>query len=74
MVCALPADKPGKKTFRRYPIGYFHNDIAEVQTVEGKLYLLVAVDRTSRFAFAQFHLKAGKMISSRRFPTPSTRC
>lgn len=37
MVYALPADKPGNKTFRRYPIGYFHNDIAEVQTAEGKL-------------------------------------
>lgn len=73
MVYALPADKPGKKTFRRYPIGYFHNDIAGVQTAEGKLYLLVAVDRAFRFAFAQLYLKAGKMISSQQVPTPSTR-
>jgi RNA-directed DNA polymerase len=65
----LPADKPSNKTFSRYPIGYFHIDIAE-----GKLSLLVAVDRTSRFAFAQLHLKAGKMISSQQVPTPSTRC
>ena len=34
----------------RYPIGYFHIDIAEVQTAEGKLRLFVAIDRTSKFA------------------------
>ncbi len=37
------------------PIGYFHIDIAEVRTGEGKLYLFVAIDRTSKFAFAQLH-------------------
>ena len=37
------------------PIGYFHIDIAEVMTEEGKLHLFVAVDRTSKFAFAQLH-------------------
>jgi hypothetical protein len=37
--------KPSKKKFN--PIGYFHIDIAEVQTAEGKLYLYVAIDRTS---------------------------
>ncbi|WP_119423074.1 IS481 family transposase [Desertibaculum subflavum] len=42
-----------KRTFQRYPIGYFHIDIAEVRTEEGKLHLFVAVDRTSKFAFAQ---------------------
>lgn len=26
------------KTFRSHAIGYFHIDIAEVQTAEGKLY------------------------------------
>lgn len=31
-------------------MGFFHIDIAEVQTAEGKLYLLVAIDRTSKFA------------------------
>jgi transposase InsO family protein len=34
--------KPGRKKFQRYPIGYFHVDLAEVRTAEGKLYLLVA--------------------------------
>ena len=32
-------DKPAKKAFNAYPIGYFHIDIAEVQTAQGKLFL-----------------------------------
>src|SRR5215210_7633638 len=35
-------DKPGKKRFKPYPIGYFHIDIAEVRTEQGKLHLFVA--------------------------------
>ena len=35
--------------------GYFHIDIAEVRTEEGKLSMLVAVDRTSKLAFAELH-------------------
>ena len=47
------ADQASKrKRFKRYPIGYFHMDIAEVRTEEGKLYLFVAIDRISKFAFA----------------------
>ena len=34
----------------------FHVDIAEVQTAEGKLFLFVAIDRTSKFAFVELHL------------------
>jgi transposase InsO family protein len=45
--------QPGKKKFQHYPIGYFHIDLAELRTAEGKLYLLVAIDRTSKFAFVQ---------------------
>jgi hypothetical protein len=40
-----------KKKFKQYPIGYFHIDIAEVRTAEGKLYLYVALDRASKFPF-----------------------
>ena len=47
----VEGDKP-RKAFKRYPIGYFHIDIAEVRTEEGKLYLFVAIDRTTKFAFA----------------------
>ena len=57
-------DKPGKKKFKRYPIGYFHIDIATVRTEEGKLYLFVAIDRTSKFAFVQLVEKAGKMAAA----------
>ena len=56
----LPKEKdaPKKKKFKSYPIGYFHLDIAEVQTEEGKLYLFVGIDRTSKFAYAQLHIEA----------------
>src|SRR5438132_857333 len=57
-------DKPGKKKFKSYPIGYFHIDIAEVQTAEGKLYLYVAIDRTSKFAFVQLVKKTGRTSAS----------
>jgi transposase InsO family protein len=45
--------KASKKRFKQYPIGFFHIDIAEVRTEEGKLYLFVAIDRTSKIAFAR---------------------
>jgi hypothetical protein len=35
----VEGDKPDKKKFKAYPIGYFHIDIAEVQTAECRLYL-----------------------------------
>jgi transposase InsO family protein len=60
----VEGDKPTKKKFKTYPIGYFHIDIAEVQTAEGKLYLFVAIDRTSKFAFTELHSKAGKMAAA----------
>lgn len=56
----MDGDRPARKKFRNYPIGYFHIDIAEVRTGEGKLYLFVAIDRTSKFAFAQLHEKANR--------------
>ena len=56
----VEGNKPAKKKFKRYPIGYFHIDIAELQTAEGKLYLYVAIDRTSKFAFVQLARKTGR--------------
>jgi transposase InsO family protein len=53
-----------KKKFKQYPIGYFHMDIAEVRTAEGKLYLYVAIDRTSKFAYAELHKSQTKMIAA----------
>jgi transposase InsO family protein len=52
------------KAFKHYPIGYFHIDIAEVRTEEGKLHLFVAIDRTSKFAFAQLHKKANRKTAT----------
>src|SRR5215204_5180588 len=54
--------KPAKKRFKPYPIGYFHIDIAEVHTEEGRLYLFVAIDRTSKFAF-ELHEKATRRVA-----------
>jgi transposase InsO family protein len=54
-------DKPEKKRFKAYPIGYVHLDLAEVSTGEGKLRLFVAIDRTSKFAFVRLVESAGKM-------------
>ena len=47
-----------KRKFKAYPIGFFHLDIAEVLTAQGKLYLLVAIDRASKFAVARLVDKA----------------
>ncbi|OFV99716.1 MAG: transposase [Acidobacteria bacterium RIFCSPLOWO2_12_FULL_54_10] len=57
-------DKPAMKKFQAYPIGYFHIDIAEVHTEEGRLYLFVAIDRTSKFAFAELHDKATRRMAA----------
>jgi len=56
----MDGDKPKKQRFKRYPIGFFHIDIAELRTAEGKLYLFVAIDRTSKFAVAQLVEKADR--------------
>ena len=53
-----------RKKFKAYPIGFFHIDIAEVQTAEGKLYLFVAIDRTSKFAFVQLVESANRVTAS----------
>ena len=57
-------DKPARKRFNAYPIGYFHIDIAEVTTEQGKLHLFVAIDRTSKFAFAKLHERATMRIAA----------
>lgn len=60
----IEGDKEPKKKFKSYPIGFFHIDIAEVQTSEGKLYLYVAIDRTSKFAFVQLVTSANRVTAS----------
>ena len=56
-------DKPQRSRFKRYPIGFFHIDIAEVRTEQGKLYLFVAIDRTSKFAFVELYEKATRRVA-----------
>jgi hypothetical protein len=56
--------RPGGQGFRRCPIGFFHIDIAEVQTAQGKLCLFVAIDRTSKFAFVQLVESATRVTAS----------
>jgi len=60
---AVDGDKPARKKFKAYPIGYFHVDLAEVRTEQGKLYLLVAIDRTSKFAVVELHEKATRRVA-----------
>lgn len=60
----VEGDKAAKKAFKAYPIGFFHIDIAEVQTAEGKLYLFVAIDNTSKFVFAQLVESATRVTAS----------
>ncbi len=52
-----------RRKFKDYPLGYFHVDIAQVHTAEGRLYLLVAIDRTTKFAFVELHEKATRSIA-----------
>ena len=61
---AIEGGKTGRKTFRAYPIGYFHVDIAEVHTGEGKLLMLVAIDRTSKFAFVELHERISRRTAA----------
>jgi len=52
--------KSKRKQFKTYPIGYFHIDIAQLQTSQGKLYMFVAIDRTSMFALVELFPSATK--------------
>ena len=77
----VEGDKPKRRRFKRYPIGYFHVDIAELRTEEGKLHLFVAIDRTRKFAFVRLEKKAAgrrRHSSCGTWSTPSpigcTRC
>ena len=60
----VDGDKPKRRKFKRYPIGYFHIEITELQTAEGKLHLYVAIVRPSKFAFVQLVDKANRKTAS----------
>ena len=60
-ISTLPKEEnktPETKKFKEYPIGYFHVDIAQVNTEEGRLYMFVAIDRTSKYAYVELHDKS----------------
>ena len=52
-----------RRKFKQYPVGYFHIDIAEVRTEKGKLSLFVAIDRTSKFAYAELHAQSNRTVA-----------
>jgi transposase InsO family protein len=60
----MAGEKPGQKKCKAYPLGYFHIDIAEVRTEEGKLSLFVAIDRSCKFAYAELHTEANNMVAA----------
>jgi Integrase core domain len=51
----VEGNKPKRGKFSSYPIGYFHIDMVEVRTEQGRLYMFVAIDRTSKFGFVEPH-------------------
>lgn len=67
----IEGDKPKRHRFRRYPIRFFNLDIAEVQTAEGKSYLFVTMDRTSKFAVVQLADKATRRTALDQWPRSS---
>ena len=47
-----------KKKFKTYKPGYVHIDISQLYTEEGKLYLFVGIDRTTKYCYAKLeHLQ-----------------
>ena len=60
----VTGDITPKTKIKTYPVGYFHINIAGVQTVEGKLYLSPRIYRTSKFAFVQLVKKASRVTAS----------
>lgn len=73
----IEGDKPRRPRLKRYPIRVFHIDIAGVQTAEGKLFLHVAIHRTSKFAVTRLiekaHRKTALGASGASPPRPALR-
>ena len=83
-ISRLPATRDhgtSGKRFKTYEIGYVHIDSGELRHADGKLILFLAIDRVSKFTYVEFHDMPGRWkaqpssgMSSRPFPTRSTRC
>jgi len=65
----LKNERKPKKKFKAYPISFFHLDITEVRTEQGKPHLFVAIDRTSKFVMAKLCDRA-TMKSAKEFLEP----
>ena len=68
-ISRLPLSKTGesplKKEFKDYSIGYRHADFTGIQTEENKQYLLVAINRTGKVAFAEAHARATRVVAAK---------
>ena len=65
-ISTLPKDKketPTTNKFRMYPIRYFHIDSAPINTEEGRLYMFVAIDCTTKFAYVELQDKSAKEVT-----------
>ena len=50
--------------FKSYEIGYFHVDVCEVRVEQGKAFLFVAVDHTSKFAFVTLYRRTTTLTAA----------
>lgn len=54
----LPKEDTNKrecKKFKDYEIGYVHIDISQLHTEQGKSYMFVAIDRVSKYCYAEIY-------------------
>lgn len=49
---------PKRGRFADTAIGYVHSDSCEVRAADGKLHLFLAIDRVTKFAYAELHPRA----------------
>jgi hypothetical protein len=67
----VEGDQGKKQKFATYPIGYFHIDIAEVQTQDGKLDMLWPWIAPQSFAYAELHPRATRIIAKAFLDKPT---
>jgi transposase-like protein len=53
-------------SFAKTPIGYVHIDHCELRLAGGKLHMFLAIDRTSKFTYVEFHDRT-KMLNGAAF-------
>src|SRR5215218_3191559 len=58
-------ESPSKrKRFAETQIGYVHIDLCELRSAEGKVFLFLAIDRVSKFAYVELHPAATMMTGA----------